>query len=226
MKLLSLLIGILFFPIIQKLLIDNSTIFSIKNKFISVTELNSNSILKRNLESNSYDNNINTFHSLDEPIESVEKPIFNLQADDQPKMDDTTDDESTNTTTTHHTSGTHSVLIFNSFSSLNIIYGSISIIIIIAGVLSVEYIFESLNQLTNDTPFQELVSAIEKELMIVGTMAFIFKIIINVNLLANHEWILALEYAGNYLITNIHSHISLNTIQYTRLMIFTLKIYI
>jgi hypothetical protein len=71
-----------------------------------------------------------------------------------------------------------------------------AIIIIVFSVLLVEDLFEKLNKLTNDTPFQELLRAIEKELMVVGTMAFIFKLIINLKLIADDDWVLALEYAG------------------------------
>lgn len=72
--------------------------------------------------------------------------------------------------------------------------GTMSILLIIAAVLGTEHIFKSLHILTHDTPFQDMVFAIEKELMIVGCMAFLFKIIINVQSIEPH-WLLALEYS-------------------------------
>ena len=51
------------------------------------------------------------------------------------------------------------------------------------------------NQLTHDTTFKDMVLAIEKELTIVGCMAFIFKIILNTSTFLDQHWILSLEYA-------------------------------
>jgi len=75
---------------------------------------------------------------------------------------------------------------------------SISITLIIFIVLFFEFLFLKLHEVTKDTAFQELVSAIEKELMIVGCMAFGFKLITNYssNILDN-DWHNALNFAGN-----------------------------
>lgn len=103
--------------------------------------------------------------------------------------------KSYNSTTSEHTSSHHPPL-YGALSSLNIFIGTMSIIIIVFSVLFVEEFFEKLNKLTNETPFQELLLAIEKELMVVGTMAFIFKMILNLKLVSNSDWLIALEYAG------------------------------
>lgn len=73
--------------------------------------------------------------------------------------------------------------------------GTVSILIVIVSVIATEAAFESMNHMTAETPFAELVVAIENELMIVGSMAFLFKIIINLTSFINSEWLLALEYA-------------------------------
>ena len=92
------------------------------------------------------------------------------------------------------TAGAHSL--FGIMGQIQHFDGTISVILIIAAVWGTEYIFESLHILTHDTPFQDMVFAIEKELMIVGCMAFIFKIIVNLTSI-EPSWLLALEYSGN-----------------------------
>ena len=85
--------------------------------------------------------------------------------------------------------------LFGTLESIHIDDGTISIIIIICAVLATEHLFEYMHIMTHDTPFQDMVSAIEKELMIVGCMAFIFKIVINVTHV-EYNWLFALEYSG------------------------------
>ena len=89
--------------------------------------------------------------------------------------------------------------IFGAASYVPILIGTVSIIIVVVSVIAVEAAFELLNHLTHDTPFAELVLAVEKELMVVGSMAFAFKIIINVTTFINSDWLLGLEY-GDILI--------------------------
>lgn len=86
--------------------------------------------------------------------------------------------------------------LFGSVDALNAVIGTVAIVIIIAAVQLVEYLFHSLHGLTHDTPFEQMVATIEKELMIVGCTAFIFKIIINVKHFLSTDWFYALEYAG------------------------------
>ncbi len=87
--------------------------------------------------------------------------------------------------------------LFGSVDALNATIGTIAILIIIGAVQLVEYLFHGLHALTHDTPFQQMVSTIEKELMIVGCTAFIFKITINAKHFLTADWFYALEYAGN-----------------------------
>jgi len=61
--------------------------------------------------------------------------------------------------------------------------------------MSLEHIFHELHELTHDTTFKDMVLAIQKELTIVGSMAFILKIILNTSTFMPLEWIHAIEYA-------------------------------
>ena len=72
--------------------------------------------------------------------------------------------------------------------------GSAAIIIIIAFVIVIEYVFNKLNHATHDTPYGEMVASIQKELMVVGSCAFLFKVYLSFNHMEK-DWLLALEYA-------------------------------
>ena len=86
--------------------------------------------------------------------------------------------------------------IFGSLWETDITIGSLSILIVIGSVLSVEQTFHYMEHAVHDTPFEDMVHAIEKELMIVGTMAFILKVIIETNSDAiEYEWLHALHFA-------------------------------
>jgi hypothetical protein len=86
--------------------------------------------------------------------------------------------------------------LFGGMSSLKLMIASVSVIIIVCAVQIVEYIFHSLHLLTHDTPFYQMVQSIEKELMVVGFTAFIFKIIVNTTSFLALDWFHSLEYAG------------------------------
>ena len=73
-----------------------------------------------------------------------------------------------------HGEGNHSAALFGTMGEISSLQGSLAILIIVLAVLLVEKVFHSLHAITHDTPFQDMVSAIEKELMIVGCMAFAF----------------------------------------------------
>ena len=85
--------------------------------------------------------------------------------------------------------------IFGSMADTDIFIGSSSMLIVIIAVLVVENIFHLLEHMAHDTPFQDMVLAIEKELMIVGTMAFILKLIITTSDFLDYDWYHALEFA-------------------------------
>jgi len=72
--------------------------------------------------------------------------------------------------------------------------GTVSLLIVVFCVISTESFFEALNHMAHDTPFDELITAIENEMMIVGFMAFVLKIIINLTHFPS-LWLISLEYA-------------------------------
>ncbi len=86
------------------------------------------------------------------------------------------------------------LVIFGAMPRLDPFISSISMIIIVSVVLAVEKALHYLHEFTHDTAYEEMVHAIQKELMIVGTMAFVFKIILQITTLP-YDWVLALEFA-------------------------------
>lgn len=85
--------------------------------------------------------------------------------------------------------------LFGIVSHLSAGIGTASVILVVAAVLCVEYAFHVLHELTYDTPFEHLVPSVEKELMLVGFTAFIFKIVVTVEGNFDQDWYHALEYA-------------------------------
>lgn len=88
--------------------------------------------------------------------------------------------------------------LFGGISGLNIYMGTVSVIIIVCAVQLVEYSFHLLQTITYDTPFHRMVQSIEKELMVVGFTAFMFKVLVNTTSFLNLGWFQALDYAGTY----------------------------
>eukprot|EP01032_Pedospumella_encystans_P007663 gene7663-9168_t len=78
---------------------------------------------------------------------------------------------------------------------LGIYIGTVSVIIIVFAVQMVEYFFHLLHTFTHDTPFHRMVQSIEKELMVVGFTAFMFKILVDTTHFLDLDWFHALEYA-------------------------------
>jgi len=74
--------------------------------------------------------------------------------------------------------------------------GVAAFIIVMAIILTFEFLFKWIHSRTHETAFEDMVTVIEKELMIVGSMAFLLKIIINTTEFLNYEWLIALEFAG------------------------------
>lgn len=75
-------------------------------------------------------------------------------------------------------------------------YISVAAFAIVIGIVNIlERIFHWLHERTHETAFHEMVLAIEKELMIAGTMAFILKMILNTSNFLDIEWLHALEFA-------------------------------
>lgn len=96
----------------------------------------------------------------------------------------------------HDTSSCETQSLFGSLGHISAVDGSTSVLIIIVAVIMTEKLFHGLHILTHDTPFQDMVSAIEKELMVAGCMAFIFKITVNTTTSIEGGYLHALEYAG------------------------------
>ena len=92
---------------------------------------------------------------------------------------------------------------FGGISSLDIMSASIAVIIIVGAVQCIEYLFQRLYLITHDTPFNQMVQSIEKELMVVGFTAFVFKIVVNTTSFLDLEWFHSLEYAGRALLYSI-----------------------
>lgn len=95
-----------------------------------------------------------------------------------------------------HCASAHKESLFGSMDSLNITSGSTSILIIVFFVFLIEKIFHMSHKLARETPFYSIVAAIEKEMMIVGCVAFFFKVIVNLSHFLDKEWLHSLEYAG------------------------------
>jgi hypothetical protein len=109
--------------------------------------------------------------------------------------DHATDDHATDD---HGSDDSHAFALFGAISALGVYSGTIAVLIIVLAVQCVEYFFHMLHALTHDTPFSKMVQIIEKELMVVGFTAFIFKIMVNTTSFLDLEWFHALEYAGEF----------------------------
>lgn len=115
--------------------------------------------------------------------------------DDQYGSEVDDDDHSSGSSGSHAQTSETGHSLFGAIDGMEAFKGTISIIIIIFAVQAVEYVFHRLKHLTEDTPFVEMVAAIEGELMVVGFTAFIFKVLVNTTDFLTHEWFFALEYA-------------------------------
>lgn len=69
------------------------------------------------------------------------------------------------------------------------------VLIIVGAVIFIEHTFELLQKVTYETPFNNIVRQIQKELMIVGTTAFLFKVVINIMDPMRTDWFHAIEYS-------------------------------
>lgn len=86
---------------------------------------------------------------------------------------------------------------FGQAEELAMPYGMLGFLIIISCVVLIETGFHHLHQSTFETPYAEMVSTIEKELMIVGFIAFFFKLLLSAYADSiSHDWLGALEFAG------------------------------
>jgi hypothetical protein len=100
-----------------------------------------------------------------------------------------------NETSTHH-STTESGGIFGSLSHIDYKIGTASLLITVLAVLIIEQQFLQLHHLTLETAFNAMINKIEKELMIVGCTAFLFKIVAFNTTILTGDWFHALEFAG------------------------------
>ena len=78
--------------------------------------------------------------------------------------------------------------IFGGMEQLKTEQATVSFIIVICLVVFLENFFHEIHSITHDTPFADMVSAIEKELMIVGFMAFALKVIVATTSFLSLDW--------------------------------------
>ena len=88
-----------------------------------------------------------------------------------------------------------SVKLFGGLDSIQPSILIFSLLIVVVGVLSLEFLFSITHKYTAGTPYDELVIALEKELMIVGCTAFLFMIYLNQDSELSYKWVFAIEYA-------------------------------
>jgi hypothetical protein len=72
-----------------------------------------------------------------------------------------------------------------------------SFVIIVVIVVLLEKFIAIVNRLTYETPFQDMVSSVMSELMVVGIMSFSFKILMQQTNVLSPTWAHALDFAGN-----------------------------
>lgn len=86
--------------------------------------------------------------------------------------------------------------VFGSLAHIGDYHGSISILIIVVIVLLLEHCIKVIKKYTDDTLFEEMIHAIENEMMIVGIMAFAFRIVFDANPhILDDNWHFAMEYS-------------------------------
>ena len=85
--------------------------------------------------------------------------------------------------------------LFGGLAHLNPEYAALSFILVVAIIVALEHFFHEIHTMTHDTPFADMVSAIEKELMIVGFMALGFKVIISTTYIVTEDWLHPFEMA-------------------------------
>lgn len=124
----------------------------------------------------------------DEDYEVCRRQLESLQTlagtDDHAATDDHATDD--------HAIGHPSL--FEAISFLKPVRGTAAIIFVILFILVLKYMFEFLHHITHDTSFSGMVTKIEEELMIVGTSAFLFKIVLNTTDFSSNEWAFPLEF--------------------------------
>jgi hypothetical protein len=81
-------------------------------------------------------------------------------------------------------------------SSLNNVIGSSAFFIAIGAVVILEKVFHLFHHYTHGTAYYQMLTRIEKELMVVGFISFIFKLILNYYHYLDHSWHVSLEFAG------------------------------
>lgn len=89
--------------------------------------------------------------------------------------------------------------LFGIITALDPVVLTVSFVIIVGAVLVVEFCFHVLHVVAFDTPFEHLIPHIEKELMIAGCTAFVFKIVVNSSGGLDQQWFECLEFAGKLL---------------------------
>lgn len=99
-----------------------------------------------------------------------------------------------NSTANHCSDSYHNI--FGGLNSLAVLQGTIAIVIIIFAIIFLEFTISYLHELANDSAFADMLNVIERELMIVGLLAFIFK---TIKLSISSDWYYALEFADTFI---------------------------
>lgn len=85
--------------------------------------------------------------------------------------------------------------LFGNLTAITDTRGVLSILLIVVIILLLEQMFSILKETTEDTPFEEMIHAIQSEMMIVGAMAYAFKLMTSAGVELQEDWLFALEYA-------------------------------
>ncbi len=85
--------------------------------------------------------------------------------------------------------------VFGALAYLDPLVGTLSFIIIIFAAWTFETLFHHIHEATDETPYHDMLHAIQKELMIVGFIAFTFKLIANTSTVLSGPWLLGIEFA-------------------------------
>lgn len=84
---------------------------------------------------------------------------------------------------------------FGALKDVDVRKTTLSILAVVVGVLCVELFFHKINHIAIDTPFESILNSVQKELMIVGCMAFVFKIVLQLSTFIALNWLIPLEFA-------------------------------
>lgn len=109
-----------------------------------------------------------------------------------PHTGDTSASSHTGNSTVHGCE--HAVPIFGALGHVEPMEGTASFLLIIGLIIFTEFLTEAMESMSKDTPFQKMIYNIEKELMTIGFMSFMFKIFMD-KIELPEVWKLPLEFS-------------------------------